>query len=82
MKVSTTTQMPLSSWPFKNLWGKKIRMYGLDIVHIQFTKASKGKLLDIKTWIQNISKHKTTINDVLMWGVIQTKAYDESNECR
>ena len=60
--TSSYTQTEPSPWPYTNLWGKKIRMSGLDVTHRQFAITPKDKYRGQLFMILSNQINKSTIN--------------------
>ena len=61
-QTSLNTQPPPSSWPSTNLWGKKIRISGLDTAYRKFSNTPKDKFQDQWTLIRLIRTNSSTTN--------------------
>ena len=61
--TSLNTPLAPLQRPFIKLRGKKIRMYGLDKAHINFSITPEDKFKDKWTLIRSMQTNRSTIND-------------------
>ena len=77
MGTSEITQPAPSTWPSRNLRGKKIFMPDLDTPHWQFSNTPEDKFQYQWTTIQLKKKHKSTTNKIILnqitWKSFYTK---------